>query len=40
MEILTPVDRNFVMSDKQIDETVEKVSAILSKALNDLRYNS
>lgn len=39
-EILTPVDRNFVMSDKQIDETVEKVSAILSKALNDLRYNS
>ena len=39
-EILTPVDRNFVMSDKQIDETVEKVSSILSKALNDLRYNS
>lgn len=39
-EILTPVDRNFVMSDKQIDETIEKVSAILSKALNDLRYNS
>lgn len=39
-EILTPVDRNFVMSDKQIDETVEKLSVLLVKALNDLRYNS
>ena len=39
-EILTPVDRNFVMSDKQIDETVERMSALLAKALNDLRYNS
>lgn len=38
-EILTPVDQNFVMSDKQIDEMVEKISAILSKSLNDLKYN-
>ena len=38
-EILTPIDRNFVMADKQIDETVERMSALLAKALNDLRYN-
>lgn len=38
-EILTPVDRNFVMSDKQIDETIEKLSVLLVKAINDLRYN-
>ena len=37
-EILNPVDCNYVMSDKQIDEHVEILSFIISKSLNDLRY--
>lgn len=37
-EVLDPVDRNYVMSDKQIDEHVEMLSAIISQSLNNLRY--
>lgn len=37
-EVLNPVDCNYVMSDKQIDEHVEILSFIISKSINDLRY--
>lgn len=37
-EILDPVDRNYIMSDKQIDEQVEMLSKIISHSLNELRY--
>ena len=37
---LDPIDCNYVMSDKQIDEHVEILSAIIAKSLNDLRYKS
>ena len=39
-EVLDPIDCNYVMSDKQIDEHVEILSAIIAKSLNDLRYKS
>lgn len=37
-EILDPVDKNYVMSDKQIDEQVEMLSKIIAHSLNELRY--
>lgn len=37
-EILNPVDRNYIMSDKQIDEHVEILSALIARSFNELRY--
>ena len=37
-EILNPIDCNFVLSDKQIDEQCEIMSKIISKSINALRY--
>ncbi|MGN1182458.1 MAG: GPR endopeptidase [Faecalibacillus sp.] len=37
-EILDPIDCNYVMSDKQIDEHVEILSSLIAKSLNGLRY--
>ncbi len=37
-EVLTPIGRNFVLSDKKIDEQCEIISKIISKSINDLRY--
>ncbi|RGO10650.1 GPR endopeptidase [Thomasclavelia spiroformis] len=37
-EVLNPIDCNFVLSDKQIDEQCEVMSKIISKSINALRY--
>jgi spore protease len=37
-EVLNPIDCNFVLSDKQIDEQCEIMSKIISKSINTLRY--
>lgn len=37
-EVLSPIDCNFVLSDKQIDEQCEIMSKIISKSINMLRY--
>ena len=37
-EVLNPIDCNFVLSDKQIDEQCEIMSKIISKSINALRY--
>ena len=37
-EVLDPIDCNFVLSDKQIDEQCEIMSKIISKSINSLRY--
>lgn len=37
-EVLNPIDCNFVLSDKQIDEQCEVISKIISKSINALRY--
>lgn len=37
-EVLNPIDCNFVLSDKQIDEQCEIMSKIISKSINSLRY--
>ena len=37
-EVLNPIDCNFVLSDKQIDEQCEVMSKIISKSINRLRY--
>ncbi|WP_296878467.1 GPR endopeptidase [Thomasclavelia sp.] len=37
-EVLNPIDCNFVLSDKQIDEQCEIMAKIISKSINSLRY--
>lgn len=37
-EVLNPIERQFVMSDKQIDFDIEMLSKILSQAINNLHY--
>ena len=37
-EVLNPIDCNFVLSDKQIDEQCEVMSKIISISINALRY--
>lgn len=37
-EVLNPIDCNYVLSDKQIDEQCEVMSKIISKSINSLRY--
>lgn len=37
-EVLDPIDCNFVLSDKQIDEQCEIMAKIISKSINSLRY--
>lgn len=37
-EVLNPIDQNYIMSDKQIDEQVSMLSSLLAKIINDLRY--
>lgn len=37
-EILTPIESNYVLSDKQIDEQCEIMSKIIAKSINQLRY--
>lgn len=37
-EILNPVDRNYVLSDKQIDEQCEILSKMITKSINGLMY--
>lgn len=37
-EVLNPIDQNYVMSDKQIDEQVDILSSLLARIINDLRY--
>ena len=37
-EVLNPIDCNYVLSDKQIDEQCEIMSKIISKSINSLRY--
>lgn len=37
-EVLNPIDCNFVLGDKQIDEQCEVMSKIISKSINRLRY--
>ncbi len=37
-EVLDPLDCNFVLSDKQIDEQCEIMAKIISKSINSLRY--
>lgn len=37
-EVLTPIENQFVMSDKEIDFDIEMISKILSTSINHLRY--
>ena len=37
-EVLTPLEDQFVMSDKQIDFDIEMLSKVLSQAINELKY--
>lgn len=37
-EVLNPIESNYVLSDKQIDEQCEVMSKIIAKSINTLRY--
>lgn len=37
-EVLTPIESNYVLSDKQIDEQCEILSKVIAKSINSLRY--
>ena len=37
-EILTPLENQMILCDKQIDFDLEMLSKILSRSINDLRY--
>lgn len=37
-EVLNPIESNYVLSDKQIDEQCEIMSKIIAKSINTLRY--
>lgn len=37
-EVLNPIESNYVLSDKQIDEQCEIMSKIIAKSINALRY--